>query len=237
VSEISAIHPGKRLFDLIVTCLSAVVWVPALLLCAAAIALCEGRPVFYVSNRFVGARMARVPKFRTMVRDAERLYNRDTVPVSDNIRFLNVPRDSPLYTRVGRLIERLALTELPQLLLVLRGDMSLVGSRPLPENVVQVLREAFPDAHDRFLTPAGMTGPVQLVGRWNLPDRDRLTLEAAYCRIALTSPTWRLDFLILLYTVLLALRLRKPLAVEEVRALMARLSQLGRPRRRTPPEG
>src|SRR5687767_7862288 len=118
---------AKRSFDLFVTILASVAWIPALLLTALVVLIREGRPIFYVSPRIVGpGKTRRVVKFRTMVRDAERVYNRSTVPVAnDGVRFLNLPPDSPLYTSTGRLIERIAFTELPQLLLVLRGHMSL----------------------------------------------------------------------------------------------------------------
>lgn len=219
---------AKRTFDVLVTLAAAPTWIPALLLTAAAIALSEGLPVFYVSRRVVSpGRTAPIIKFRTMVRNADKVYNRATVPVTEGVRFLNVPPDSELYTRVGRTIERLAFTEIPQLLLVLKGDMSLVGSRPLPEAVMASLREAHADVDGRLLTPAGMTGPAQLVGRERMSDRQRLDIEKAYCRIASTANTWKLDFLILLFTVLHALRLKHPMKVDEVRAFMVRHGGLG----------
>ena len=152
---------------------------------------------------------------RAMVRNADKLANRETVPVA-NTRFLNIPPDSPLYTSVGRVIERLGLTELPQLVHVLRGEMSLVGNRPLPENVMDCLRLESPYADDRFLSPAGLTGPAQLVGRDSLTDAERLTLEGAYCRTAAHSYTFWLDFKIILYTVLIVLHLKESLTYQEV---------------------
>jgi hypothetical protein len=100
--------------------------------------------------------------------------------------------------------------------------MGVVGNRPLPENVIRALREEFPWAEDRFLTPAGLTGPVQLVGRDAISDEARLTLEVEYCKGCLDSYSARLDFLILWYTVLIALRLCRPMTIEEVRCLIRR---------------
>ncbi len=135
---------SKRLFDLFITLSSAIIWGPVLGVCALAILICEGRPIFYISQREIGPkRTMSVIKFRTMQRNADKIFNRDTVPV-DGTRFLNVSRESPIYTPVGRLIEQLALTELPQLLHVLAGDMSLIGSRPLPTSVMDQLRQADP---------------------------------------------------------------------------------------------
>ena len=195
----------KRLFDLVVTIAGAVVWAPALVICGMAIAVFAGLPVFYLSQRRVGRDSLRTMiKFRTMVRNADRVFNRQTVPISGNIRFLNTPSNSPLYTGIGRVIERCALTEIPQFLLVLKGDMSIVGNRPLPDNVMESLREVYHAVDDRFLTPAGMTGPVQLIGRTEISDLERLRLEADYCRAMHRGASWRLDLHILIYTVLIA---------------------------------
>ncbi|WP_235737215.1 sugar transferase [Nocardioides alcanivorans] len=220
----------KRFFDLFVTLAAAVVWLPAVLMAALAVLVLEGRPVFYKSTRRVSAGPPiKVVKFRTMVRNAAEIANRETVPVDGSTRFLNIPSSSPLYTRIGRLLEKVALTELPQFRHVLRGEMSIVGNRPLPQNVVDCLLEEFPDAEDRFATPAGLTGPSQLVGRDYLCDEDRLALEGAYCRGALRNYSFRLDFLILLYTVLVVLRLRRGFAPDEVIALVERYTGASAP--------
>lgn len=212
----------KRLFDITVTALAAVSWIPAIVLCMLAILIFDGAPVFYISPRRVARhRKLQVIKFRTMRRDAERIANRDTVSQGD-VRFLNIPPNSPLYTRVGALIERCSLTELPQLLHVLSGEMSLVGNRPLPENVIVAIKAVHPEAEDRFDTPAGMTGPAQLSGRDRLSDDERLAIEIMYCRVARNSYAMRLDFLILLYTVLVAVGLRRRFTCDEIRRLLAR---------------
>lgn len=214
----------KLTFDVAITLLTAVLWVPALLLCSLGIWLLEGRPILYVSRRRVFERRTiRLFKLRTMVRDAERVANRSTVPM-DGTRFLNIPTDSPLYTPIGRFIERFHFTELPQLLHVLRGQMSVVGNRPLPENVIAALREAYPNAEDRFRVRCGLTGPTQLIGREELGDDERLMLEIAYCHAVRRAYSMRLDFLVLLYTVLIALDLKPRLTVTDVLALMRRYS-------------
>src|SRR3546814_4067085 len=81
-----------------------------------------------------------VVNFRTVVRNAAQIANRETVSVEEaGTRFLNISADSPLYTRIGRLLEKVALTELPQFTHVLRGQMSVIGNRPLPQNVMDCL--------------------------------------------------------------------------------------------------
>lgn len=220
----------KRALDLGLTVVGAVAWVPVLLVAATMILLSTGRPVLYRSNRRVSTEQAmKVVKFRTMVKNADKIANRTTIPVG-NVRFLNIPPDSPLYTRVGRLLEKCGITELPQFVHVLRGEMSIVGNRPLPDNVMNCLREEFDYADDRFLTKAGLTGPAQLVGRDALSDDERLRLESAYCRAALHSYTWRLDISILLYTVLIVLHIKKTLDYQGVLDLIERRSGRARVR-------
>jgi len=212
----------KRVFDVVFAAASAVLWVPATALAALAILVADGRPIFYRSRRRVFRdESAIVVKLRTMVRGADKIANRETIAVSDQ-RFLNIPPDSQLYTPIGRLIERFHLTEIPQFAHVLSGRMSLIGSRPLPENVIESLREKFPAVEARFAQRCGMTGPIQLIGRASIPDATRLDLESAYCRVCETRYSMCLDLTILAQTVLVALRLRPGLSVEEVRRLLDR---------------
>lgn len=213
---------GKRAFDIVVAIVAAPLWIPVCLIAALALLLTAGRPVLYRSVRRVhGGRSQRIVKFRTMVRDAERVLNRDTVPI-ERTAFLNIPPEHPVYTSVGRHIERYALTEIPQLLHALRGTMSVIGNRPLPENVITALLRTYPNAEDRFLTPSGLTGPVQLVGRDSISDAERLSLEIDYCLLSTLRYSYRIDLLILLNTVLVALHLRPAFSVGEVQAMMMR---------------
>jgi lipopolysaccharide/colanic/teichoic acid biosynthesis glycosyltransferase len=211
----------KRIFDLAIVALTSPVWMPASLACAAAILIGDGRPVLYLSHRRIGGGTARVAKFRTMRIGAAEVANRDTIPV-ERVRFLNIPTDSPLYSGVGRRIEHLAMTELPQLWLVVRGAMSVVGNRPLPDNVVTSLKEAHPDVEHRFRVPCGLTGPVQLVGRDHLSDRERLDLEAAYVDAVAEGYRVRLDVSILLRTAIVAVRPGRRMSATAAHALISR---------------
>jgi lipopolysaccharide/colanic/teichoic acid biosynthesis glycosyltransferase len=220
----------KRSLDLVITVLAAVVWVPVLLVAGLAVLVTTGRPVLYRSMRRTSTDdVLRIVKFRTMVKNAEALVNRSTVPISNDVRFLNISPDSPLYTGVGRWLERLGLTEIPQLVHVLRGQMSIVGNRPLPENVVAALREEYPSADDRFLSKSGLTGPAQLVGREELTDLERLTLEGAYCRACVQRYSIWLDLSILVSTVLVVTGVHRGFTYLGVLDLIDRRS---RPRRR-----
>lgn len=200
----------KRTFDVVVICLAAFVWVPVVLLGALAVLVFSGRPIFYRSRRWVGPRTAiEMIKLRVMVRDADKVV----API-DAGRFLNTPPDSPLYTPVGRILDRLGLNEIPQFVHVLRGEMSIVGARPLTDVVRAALLEQHGDIDARWETPAGLTGLPQLVGRQDLTDHQRLALEIAYSRRAATNGSVRLDFMILLYTVLITFGLKRPLSFE-----------------------
>lgn len=224
---------SKRALDLVLVVVGAIVWVPVVAVASLCVMVFSGRPLYYRSRRRVSdGRIIEVVKFRTMVRNAAEIANRSTVPVND-VRFLNIPPDSPLYTRVGRSLERFGITELPQFVHVLRGQMSVVGNRPLPENVMVCLREEYTNVDDRFLTKAGLTGPTQLVGREELTDAQRLTLEGAYCRAALNSYSMWLDLSILIYTVLIVLGLKKGLDYQGVLDLIVRNSGTKRAAART----
>lgn len=212
---------SKRMFDIVVCTIASLLWLPAVVLISLVAVAIQGRPVFYASFRRVFKdQSARVPKFRAMVRDAEKIANRDTIPVSDQ-RFLNLDLDSPLYTPLGRFLERSQLVEIPQFFLVLQGKMSLVGNRPLPENVIDSLKAIYPDTEHRFDTPAGVAGPVQLIGRTNIADRERLDIEIAYADFCLARYSFIVDFIILLHTVFITLGFRRAYTVDEVKKLLS----------------
>jgi len=217
----------KRLFDLALTLLAAPLWLPLLAAGTLAVLVSSGWPPFYVSTRRVYRPQAiRLMKFRAMVKNADRIANRKTIPVT-NQRFLNIPRDSSLYTPVGRWLERFFLTELPQILHVLAGQMTIVGNRPLPESVIDELRTRHPDVEDRFAVRSGLMGPVQLVGREVLADDARLKLEITYCRLCAESYSIQLDLALLMHTALVLIRALPQRSADEVEALMRRYARGG----------
>lgn len=216
----------KRVFDVVVICLAAVVWMPVVAVSALAVLIFSGRPIFYRSRRWVGAGNAiEMVKLRVMIRDA----NKVVAPIEAG-RFLNTPSDSPLYTKVGRILDGLGLNEIPQFIHVLKGEMSIVGARPLTDVVRDALMEQHEELDGRWETPAGLTGLPQLVGRQDLTDAQRLHLEASYARRTAATPSIRLDFMILLNTVLITFGVRKPMtydaALELVEGRKTRVRQL-----------
>jgi exopolysaccharide biosynthesis polyprenyl glycosylphosphotransferase len=167
----------KRVFDLLVAGLLVLVGLPLWLLIAAAVKLDSRGPVFYVDRRVgLGEREFGMLKFRTMVVDAaeqqEALEHENEATGA-----LFKIREDPRVTRVGKVLRRFSLDELPQLGNVLRGEMSLVGPRPLPLRDHAMLD----DWHKaRYLVLPGMTGLWQISGRSGLEFDDLVRLDFTY---------------------------------------------------------
>ena len=157
--------------------LVALLGLPIWLLLALAIKLDSRGPVFYVDHRVgVGERDFPMFKFRTMVSGAERLQV-ELEELNEAGGALFKIRDDPRVTRVGGLLRRLSLDELPQVLNVLRGEMSLVGPRPLPLRDYRRLE----DWHrQRYNVLPGITGLWQISGRSNLTFDDLVRLDFYY---------------------------------------------------------
>ena len=176
----------------------------------------EGFPGFYRSIRHVGnGKNITVIKFRVMKKGIDKQLNRSTIEVKDKI-FLNLPIDEEIYTSFGLVLERFGITELPQFFSVIKGDMSIVGARPLPNDVYSGLEKEFPHiAEKRYNSKCGLTGLPQIVGRDNLSDKDRLNLEASYSAWAQSNYKAIVDFKIIFYTVLAVLELKNRYSVDE----------------------
>jgi len=169
----------KRATDLVLTSLGLVVCAPLMAAIAVAIKLDSPGPVFFRQRRVgLGGREFLMWKFRSMALEAER--QQDDVahlnPYSDGRLFKL--RDDPRVTRVGRWLRRFSLDELPQLLNVLAGDMSLVGPRPpIPVEVRKYESRHFV----RLSVVPGLTGPWQVNGRNLITDFEEVVrLERSY---------------------------------------------------------
>jgi exopolysaccharide biosynthesis polyprenyl glycosylphosphotransferase len=167
----------KRTFDLVVSVLLLLFLAPVLLAMAVAIRLTSRGPVIYRSSRpGIGGRPFDCFKFRTMYRDADQ-RQADLESLNEASGALFKIRTDPRMTPVGRLLRRFSLDELPQLVNVLRGQMSLVGPRPLPERDFQRLE----DWHKkRYLVLPGITGLWQVSGRSDLDFDDLVRLDFLY---------------------------------------------------------
>jgi exopolysaccharide biosynthesis polyprenyl glycosylphosphotransferase len=180
---------SKRLFDVVVTLAALAVALPVGLLTALLLKLDSRGPVFYRQTRVgLDGRIFSMIKFRTMVRDAERA----TGPIWS-------PRNDARVTRVGRVLRKLSIDELPQLLNVLKGDMSLVGPRPERPELVERFKESIPRYMLRHRVKTGMTGWAQVHGlRGNTPLDKRIEFDIFYIQ----NWTFRLDLEILFRTFL-----------------------------------
>jgi exopolysaccharide biosynthesis polyprenyl glycosylphosphotransferase len=167
----------KRLIDVLVSGLLLALLSPLMLTIAVAILLDTGPPVFFRQRRAGrDGEPFTMLKYRTMVADAEeRLQELVDLKKLEEPAF-KIP-DDPRVTRVGRFLRRASLDELPQLINVLRGDMSLVGPRPEEEAVVALYDER---QRVRLAVKPGLTGPMQVYGRGDLTFEERLAMERDY---------------------------------------------------------
>jgi exopolysaccharide biosynthesis polyprenyl glycosylphosphotransferase len=167
----------KRVFDVVVGLLGLILTSPIFLLAALAIVLDSGFPVFFRQTRGgENARPFQMLKFRTMVREAEALLP-ELVPFDELSDPMFKLKADPRVTRVGRLLRRTSIDELPQLINVVRGEMSIVG--PRPEQLDLVERYA-PEHQFRLAVKPGITGPMQVYGRGELTFEERLAVEREY---------------------------------------------------------
>jgi exopolysaccharide biosynthesis polyprenyl glycosylphosphotransferase len=167
----------KRSFDLVGAMLLLLLLSPGMALIAFAIKLGSRGPVFYRSMRpGIGGHPFPCLKFRTMTEDAEHRQD-DLEPRNELGGALFKIRDDPRVTPVGRFLRRWSLDELPQLFNVLRGQMSLVGPRPLPQRDYDRLEEWH---RKRYLVLPGMTGLWQVSGRSELDFDELVRLDFLY---------------------------------------------------------
>ncbi|HUG40856.1 MAG TPA: exopolysaccharide biosynthesis polyprenyl glycosylphosphotransferase [Longimicrobiales bacterium] len=184
----------KRAFDLVFASMVTLALLPLFLLVALAIRLDSRGPVIFRQVRAgLGGRPFTILKFRTMVFDADDCKETYSHLNESDVRLFKIPRD-PRVTRVGRVLRALSLDELPQLLNIIRGEMSFVGPRPF---VIEDLQLYEPHHFERLTVLPGLTGLWQVSGRSEIKDWERVVrLDQEYIR------TWSLllDFRIMLKT-------------------------------------
>jgi exopolysaccharide biosynthesis polyprenyl glycosylphosphotransferase len=167
----------KRAFDVIVALLVALLGAPLWFLIALLIKVTSRGPVFYADTRIgLGERTFRMLKFRTMVADAEE-RRAALEAANEGSGALFKIRNDPRVTRVGRVLRRFSIDEIPNVLNVMRGEMSLVGPRPLPARDYGRLE---PWHRRRSNVLPGMTGLWQIAGRSDLSFDDLVRLDFYY---------------------------------------------------------
>jgi exopolysaccharide biosynthesis polyprenyl glycosylphosphotransferase len=170
---------AKRITDITISSAGLLATAPLILLAALAIRLESGGPVVFRQERAgMGGTVFRIFKLRTMVSNAEHLRSAEACSLGgENQLFFKAKQDSRI-TRVGAILRRTSIDEIPQLLNILRGDMSLVGPRPLP--LTDTLRAWDENAAGRLRVRPGLTGMWQVSGRSATSADDAVRLDLYY---------------------------------------------------------
>ena len=160
----------KRLMDIVISLVVTLIGLPFMLLVALAIKLEDGGPVFYKQERVtLNGKVFKILKFRSMIVNAEK--EGKSIPATTN---------DPRITKVGRIIRTTRLDELPQMLNILKGDMSFVGPRPERVEHVEKFSEEIPEFAFRTKVKGGLTGYAQIYGKYNTSAYDKLRLDLMY---------------------------------------------------------
>lgn len=177
VFELQPYNPGmfflilKRFFDVLLSALALVLISPLLLIIAVMIKAEDGGPVIYRQNRLTkNGKVFKILKFRSMTQNAE----------EDGVARLSSGNDDDRITKIGKFIRKFRLDELPQLINILAGDMSIVGPRPERPEIFQEYAKNLPEFSLRLQAKAGLTGYAQVYGKYNTSPFDKLLMDLLY---------------------------------------------------------
>ncbi len=177
----------KRVFDIFVSAVGLILLSPVIAVTSFAIKRNDGGPVFYKQNRLTkDGKEFLVYKFRSMRVDSEK-----------NGAQLSSGENDDRITPVGRVIRKLRIDEIPQLINILKGEMTIVGPRPERPEISAVYEESLPEFRLRLQAKAGLTGYAQVYGKYNTAPRDKLLMDLMY----ISKPSVWEDIKILLATV------------------------------------
>lgn len=161
----------KRLFDIVASLIALVLLSPVMLITALFIKLTDGGPVLYRQRRLTKDRKEfTILKFRSMRVDAEK----------DGIPRLSTGKNDDRITPVGRFIRKTRIDELPQIINILKGDMSVVGPRPERPEIAYQYEKELPGFALRLQVKAGLTGYAQVYGKYNTSPYDKLQMDLMY---------------------------------------------------------
>ena len=176
----------KRSFDIIASVLACIILLPVFLLVAIAIKVYDGGPVFFTQDRAgINHKVFRIYKFRSMIIDAE----------ADGMR--RATSNDERITPVGKFIRATRIDELPQLINIIKGDMSVVGPRPERVELDDIYTEQMPEFALRLKVRGGLTGYAQVFGKYNTTPEDKLKLDLLY----INQRSIMLDLKLILYTI------------------------------------
>lgn len=176
----------KRIFDIICSSIALIILSPLFLVVALAIKLYDGGPVFFLQKRITeGHKEFMIYKFRSMIVDAEKNGMRRATTNDDRI------------TPIGKVIRATRIDELPQLINIIKGDMSIVGPRPERIELDEAYTKKIPEFANRLKVRAGLTGYAQVFGKYNTTPEDKLKLDLLY----INQRSVLLDLKLILYTI------------------------------------
>lgn len=162
----------KRIEDIVISILMLVMFCPVFLTAAIGIKCTDGGSIFYKQERLTkDNKVFMIYKFRTMIEKAEQISG----PV------LATDKD-PRIIPIGRILRATRMDELPQLLNILRGEMSIVGPRPERPLIAREIEKNIPEFNFRLKVKAGLTGYAQVYGKYNTKPYDKLKLDLSYIR-------------------------------------------------------
>ena len=157
---------AKKLLDMSLAILLGVITLPVWVICAIAIKAYDGGTIFFKQKRAtINGRVFELYKFRTM---RENVENRSVTEHDDRI------------TKPGRIMRKTRIDELPQLINILKGDMSFVGPRPEMLENVEAYEQQLPEFRYRLRVKAGLTGYAQISGKYNTTPKDKLIMDLMY---------------------------------------------------------
>lgn len=160
----------KRAFDIFASLLLLIITSPIMLITAIAIKVNDGGNIFYRQARLTeNGKEFNIVKFRSMVMNAEDLTGVVLAKVDDD-----------RITSVGKIIRKYRIDELPQMINILKGDMSFVGPRPERTEIYDDITKTMPEFDYRLCVKAGLTGYAQIYGKYNTTLRDKLLLDLYY---------------------------------------------------------
>ena len=185
----------KRMLDTIVSAIVLILLLPLFIFTAVAIWVENPGPVFYYQIRVgLNGRHFKFYKFRSMVVNADKIKHELAARNESKAGVIFKMKKDPRITKVGKIIRKFSVDELPQLINVLKGDMSLVGPRPpLPDEVLEYTLEQ----RKRLHVIPGITGLWQVSGRSDIPFTDQVRLDMQYIQ----SASFLNDIILLLKTI------------------------------------
>lgn len=171
----------KRVFDVVMSCLALVVLAPVFLVTAVAIYVEDKGTAFYTQERIgQSEKPFKIYKFRSMRMDADKIHEQMKQEYhGEDVSFKL--KEDPRVTKVGKFIRKFNIDELPQLINIIKGDMSIVGPRPLPSYEYKEEREKYGMKYvGRYDVPQGLTCFWQVSNRADISFEDRMQLDVDY---------------------------------------------------------